>query len=48
VAVGTTVLIAIAMVNTIIVAVFAARDTARNHAILRTIGATPRQRSCRS
>ena len=26
-----------------IVAVFAARDSARNHAILRTLGATPRQ-----
>ena len=36
-------LVALAAVNAFIVAVFAARDSARNHAILRTLGATPRQ-----
>ncbi len=36
-------LVALAAVNAFIVAVFAARDNARNHAILRTLGATPRQ-----
>ena len=36
-------LTALAAVNAFIVAVFAARDSARNHAILRTLGATPRQ-----
>ncbi len=38
-----TLLVVLAAVNAFIVAVFAARDHARNHAILRTLGATPRQ-----
>jgi putative ABC transport system permease protein len=33
----------LAAINTVIVATFAARDNARNHAILRALGATPRQ-----
>ncbi|WP_173081304.1 FtsX-like permease family protein [Phytohabitans rumicis] len=40
---GAGLLIALAAVNAVVVAVFAARDSARNHAILRTVGATPRQ-----
>ena len=36
-------LIALAAINSAVAAVFAARDSARNHAILRTLGATPRQ-----
>jgi len=36
-------LIALATVNVVVVAIFAARDSARNHAILRAVGATPRQ-----
>jgi putative ABC transport system permease protein len=36
-------LIGLAAVNALIVAVFAARDSARNHAILQSVGATPRQ-----
>jgi putative ABC transport system permease protein len=36
-------LLALATINTIIVATFAARDAARNHAVLRAVGATPRQ-----
>jgi ABC-type lipoprotein release transport system permease subunit len=43
VTVGATVLVAIAVINTIVIAVLAARDSARGHAILRTLGATPRQ-----
>ncbi len=38
-----TLLVALATVNAFIVAVFAARDSARNHAIMRAVGATPRQ-----
>jgi putative ABC transport system permease protein len=30
-------------INAFIVATFAARDGARNHAVMRAIGATPRQ-----
>jgi len=37
------VLVALAVVNAFVLAVFAARDNARHHAILRTLGATPRQ-----
>ncbi|MFD0745421.1 FtsX-like permease family protein [Phytohabitans flavus] len=40
---GAGLLLALAAVNAVVVAVFAARDSARNHAILRTVGATPRQ-----
>jgi len=36
-------LVALAVINAFVVAVFAARDSARHHAILRTLGATPRQ-----
>jgi len=36
-------LIGLAAINSAVAAVFAARDSARNHAILRTLGATPRQ-----
>lgn len=36
-------LVALAAINSAVAAVFAARDSARNHAILRTLGATPRQ-----
>jgi len=36
-------LIALATLNALIVAIFAARDNARNHAIMRAVGATPRQ-----
>ena len=36
-------LLALATINAIIVATFAARDAARNHAVLRVVGATPRQ-----
>jgi putative ABC transport system permease protein len=36
-------LFALGTINALIVATFAARDVARNHAILRAIGATPRQ-----
>jgi putative ABC transport system permease protein len=43
VVVAIAVLITIAMVNTVVVAIFAAHDSARGHAILRTLGATPRQ-----
>jgi putative ABC transport system permease protein len=42
--VGTAVLLLVlAAVNALIVASFAARDSARNHATLRAVGATPRQ-----
>jgi putative ABC transport system permease protein len=41
--VASAVLMGLAAVNTVIIAVYAARDTARNHAIIRTLGATPRQ-----
>jgi putative ABC transport system permease protein len=37
------VLLALAAVNAAVAAAFAARDSARNHAIMRTLGATPRQ-----
>jgi putative ABC transport system permease protein len=36
-------LLVLATINAIIVATFAARDAARNHAVLRAVGATPRQ-----
>jgi putative ABC transport system permease protein len=36
-------LVALAIVNAIVVASFAARDNARNHAVLRAVGGTPRQ-----
>jgi putative ABC transport system permease protein len=36
-------LLALATVNALVVAAFAARDSARNHAVLRALGATPRQ-----
>jgi putative ABC transport system permease protein len=36
-------LLALGAVNAFIVATFAARDAARNHAVLRAVGATPRQ-----
>jgi putative ABC transport system permease protein len=36
-------LIALALINATVAAVFAAHDHARNHAIMRTIGTTPRQ-----
>jgi hypothetical protein len=36
-------LLVLACVNAFVVATFAARDSARNHAILRALGATPRQ-----
>jgi putative ABC transport system permease protein len=36
-------LLALGTVNAFIVATFAARDAARNHAVLRAVGATPRQ-----
>ena len=36
-------LLALATINAFIVATFAARDAARNHAVLRAIGGTPRQ-----
>jgi hypothetical protein len=36
-------LLALATINAIIVATFTARDAARNHAVLRAVGATPRQ-----
>ena len=36
-------LVALAAVNAVVVASFAARDNARNHAVLRAVGATPRQ-----
>ncbi|HEU0171110.1 MAG TPA: FtsX-like permease family protein, partial [Acidimicrobiales bacterium] len=38
-----TFLIGLALANAIIAAVFSAHDSARNHAILRTLGTTPRQ-----
>lgn len=41
--VGAGLLLALAALNAMIVAIFAARDNARNHAILRAVGATPRQ-----
>ena len=37
------ILVALATLNAVIVAIFAARDGGRNHAILRSVGATPRQ-----
>jgi len=40
---GAALLLVLAAVNALVVAVFAARDSARNHAILRSVGATPRQ-----
>jgi ABC-type lipoprotein release transport system permease subunit len=36
-------LLVLACVNAFVVATFAARDSARNHAVLRAVGATPRQ-----
>jgi putative ABC transport system permease protein len=36
-------LLVLATINAVIVAAFAARDSARNHAVLRSVGATPRQ-----
>ena len=36
-------LLALATINAFIVATFAARDAARNHAVLRAVGGTPRQ-----
>ncbi|HEY7072800.1 MAG TPA: ABC transporter permease [Acidimicrobiales bacterium] len=36
-------LLVLATINAVIVAAFAARDSARNHAVLRAVGATPRQ-----
>jgi hypothetical protein len=36
-------LLLLATINAFIVATFAARDAARNHAVLRAVGATPRQ-----
>jgi putative ABC transport system permease protein len=41
--VGAGLLVALAALNAMVVAIFAAHDNARNHAILRAIGATPRQ-----
>ena len=38
-----TLLLVLACVNAFVVASFAARDSARNHAVLRAVGATPRQ-----
>jgi len=38
-----TLLLVLACVNAFVVATFAARDSARNHAVLRAVGATPRQ-----
>jgi putative ABC transport system permease protein len=43
VVVAATMLILIAAINTVITAVFAARDHARNQAVLRALGATPNQ-----
>ncbi len=40
---GVVLLLGLAALNALIVAIFAARDGARNHAILRSVGATPRQ-----
>ncbi|HEX8864010.1 MAG TPA: FtsX-like permease family protein, partial [Actinomycetes bacterium] len=36
-------LLVLGTINAFIVATFAARDAARNHAVLRAVGATPRQ-----
>jgi hypothetical protein len=36
-------LLVLGTINAFIVATFAARDGARNHAVMRAIGATPRQ-----
>jgi putative ABC transport system permease protein len=36
-------LLVLACINAFVVATFAARDSARNHAVLRAVGATPRQ-----
>jgi hypothetical protein len=36
-------LLVLATINAVIVATFAARDAARNHAVMRALGATPRQ-----
>jgi putative ABC transport system permease protein len=36
-------LLVLATINAVIVAAFAARDSARNHAVLRAVGATPRR-----
>jgi ABC-type lipoprotein release transport system permease subunit len=36
-------MLVLAAINVIVVAVFAARDNARNHAVFRAVGATPRQ-----
>jgi putative ABC transport system permease protein len=41
--IGAAVLIGLAALNAMIAAIFAARDSARGHAILRAVGATPRQ-----
>jgi hypothetical protein len=40
---GTAGLLVLATINAVIVATFAARDAARNHAVMRALGATPRQ-----
>ena len=42
------ILIALALINATVAAVFAAQDHARNHAIMRTVGATPARPSPRS
>jgi ABC-type lipoprotein release transport system permease subunit len=41
--IGAGLLIGLAALNAMIAAIFAARDSARSHAILRAVGATPRQ-----
>jgi len=41
--VGASLLVALATLNAMVVAIFAARDNARNHSIMRAMGATPRQ-----
>jgi putative ABC transport system permease protein len=41
--IGAGLLIGLAALNAMIAAIFAARDSARNHAIMRALGATPRQ-----
>ena len=40
---GAALLVALAALNAMVVAIFAARDASRNHAILRAVGTTPRQ-----
>jgi ABC-type lipoprotein release transport system permease subunit len=41
--IGAGLLLGLAALNAMIAAIFAARDSAHNHAILRAVGATPRQ-----